>query len=254
MKNSLANIKDRRNQMLKIIENKNVTNVHELANELGVSEMSIRRDCRVLEEMGSIKVSFGKIEYSNALDDKNKDKQIDLINGEIAKSASGFIKDDQMIFINSSRTAIKLLDYVSDRHINVLTNNLRSIDKTLNAESSLILSGGEIRNGSKILTGDIALESFRKIRASISVIGCGGVDIENGLTTTNIHEAQINRIIINNCERLIVVANYTKINKMTNFTVGSLKDIDVLITDVYADPDYIKEIRNAGVQVIQVSL
>ncbi|WP_461243811.1 DeoR/GlpR family DNA-binding transcription regulator [Secundilactobacillus muriivasis] len=250
MKNSMENIKARREKLLKIIKRREITNVHELAEVLKVSEMSIRRDCRVLDNMGKIKVSFGKVAYLSG--DTDETTQIDAINGKIAEAAMSYIDDNQMIFINSSRTAIKSLDYLEDRRVDVLTNNLRAIDKEINNESSIILSGGELRTGSHILTGDIAQESFRSVRASISLIGCGGLDIENGLTTTNLHEAQINRIIVTNCEKLIVLANYTKINKTTNFTVGKLTDIDVLITDEYADEDYIKQIRELGVRVVQV--
>lgn len=254
MKNSLLNIENRRKRLLQIIKEKGTTNIHELAHEMDVSEMSIRRDCKALEQMGTVKISFGKIEYSDSNDGHDKNQQIELINSKIAKVASGYIENDQMIFINSSSTAIKLLDYLNEKRVNVLTNNLRAIEKVLSSESSLLLSGGELRNGAKILTGDIAQESFQNIRASVSAIGCGGLSINGGLTTNNIHEAQINRIIVQNCEKLIVLANYTKINKTANFTVGSLKDIDLLITDVYADQEYIKKIRHAGVEVIQAAV
>lgn len=246
----MENIKARREKLLKIVKRKETTNVHELAEVLNVSEMSIRRDCRVLDSMGKIKVSFGKVSYINK--DTDQTTQIDVINGKIAEAAMSYIDDNQMIFINSSRTAIKSLEYLEDRRVDILTNNLRAIDKEVNNESSIILSGGELRNGSHILTGDITQESFRSVRASISLIGCGGLNIENGLTTTNLHEAEINRIIVTNCEKLIVLANYTKINKTTNFTVGKLTDIDVLITDEYADEDYVKRIRELGIRVVQV--
>ncbi|WP_172968633.1 DeoR/GlpR family DNA-binding transcription regulator [Companilactobacillus mishanensis] len=250
----MKTINKRRDKLLEIIKNEGVTNVANLAKSVNVSEMSVRRDCQVLEKMGEIKLSFGKIEYLENSSVQEEGNRIDQINSKIAQMAVNYIDDDQMIFINSSKTAIKVLNYIEDRHVNIITNNLRAIGSTLNSESSLILSGGEIRNGADILTGDIALETFRNMRASVSLIGCAGFDVKNGLTTTNIHEAQINRIIINNCQKLIVLANYTKINKTTNFNVGALSDVDLLITDVYADEEYIKQIRNAGVEVIQVSI
>lgn len=252
MKNSIQNIEKRRADLLKIIKREASTTVHELSEAVGVSEMSIRRDCRVLQKMGKIKVSFGKIEYHDENIDQAGRVQIDQINDKIAQAAVNYIDDNQMIFINSSRTAIKILDHIKDKRINILTNNLRAVDKKINGESNLVLSGGEIRTGSRILTGDIVLESFRNVHASISFIGCAGLDIKHGLTTTNIHEAQINRLIVKNCQRLVVLANYTKINKVTNFNVGSLKDIDVLVTDIYAEDNYVKRIRNVGVEVIQV--
>lgn len=251
MRNSAKNIEIRRERLIEIIKQKQVTNVHDLARLVNVSEMSVRRDCSALQKMGKIKTTFGKIEYRDD-EGQSESDQIDAINGKIAQAAVDYISDNQIIFINSSRTAIKVLDYLGDKRINVLTNNLRSVGMKLNNESTLVLSGGEIRPGSHILTGDIALAAFQDVRASVSLVGCGGLDVKNGLTTTNIHEAQINRMIVKNCQKLVVLANYTKINKTTNFTVGSLKDIDVLVTDDYANENAVKRIRNAGVEVIQV--
>lgn len=254
MKNSIKNIQKRREQLLNIIKTKQITTIHELSTEVDVSEMSVRRDCHVLQEMGKIVMSFGKISYCNTEVDNSENTQIDLINNHIAQAAVSYIDNDQMIFINSSRTAIRILDYLNNKTVNVITNNLLSVNNKLNSASSLVLSGGEIRNNSHILTGDIALENFRNIRASISLIGCAGLDVNNGLTTTNIHEAQINRVIVKNCEKLIVLANYTKINKTTNFKIGSIENIDVLITDIFADETCIDEIKNMGIKVIQVSV
>ncbi|KRK86623.1 DeoR/GlpR family DNA-binding transcription regulator [Lentilactobacillus sunkii] len=252
MKNSIKNIEKRRMELLQIIKDQGTATVHQLAVDVGVSEMSIRRDCRVLEKMGKIKVSFGHVAYHDQNDDQADMPQISHINDKISQAAVSYVDDDQMIFINSSRTAIKVLDHIEDKRVNILTNNLLAVGKTINSQSNLVLSGGEMRSGSRILTGDIALESFRNIRASISMIGCAGLDLKHGLTTTNIHEAQINRLIIKNCQKLVVLANYTKINKVANFAIGDLDDIDVLITDIYADDNCIKRIRNQGVEVIQV--
>lgn len=253
MRNSIKNIEKRREELLTIIKRDGTTNIHKLADAVQVSEMSVRRDCSILQKMGKIKISFGKIDYYQS-HDQQESAQIDHINGEIAQAAVDYIDDNQIIFINSSRTAIRILDYLGDKRVNVLTNNLRATNAKLSRESSLVLSGGELRTGSHILTGDIALNSFRNMRASVSVIGCGGLDIKNGLTTTNIHEAQINRMIVKNCQKLIVLANYTKINKTTNFTVGALRDIDVLVTDAYADATYIQKIRHQGIEVIQAPM
>lgn len=79
--------------------------------------------------MGKIKVSFGKVEYHDKNVDQAERTQIDKINDKIAQAAANYINDNQMIFINSSRTAIKILDHIKDKRINILTNNLRAIDK-----------------------------------------------------------------------------------------------------------------------------
>jgi DeoR/GlpR family transcriptional regulator of sugar metabolism len=253
MKNSMKNIKDRQQKLIKIVQHHKETTVHDLAEELAVSEMTIRRDCETLSTMGKLKLSFGKISYIDENDSEVLQKQISLINERIAAAAADYIQDGQTIFINSSRTAIKILNYLQKR-VNVITNNLMVTQAKLDSQLFVILSGGEVKSGLHSLTGDDALEAFRKVRASISVIGCSGLDIKGGLTTTHIREGQINRTMINNCNRLVVLANYTKLNKIANFTVGSIDDIDTLVTDEFADENIVKQLRARGIEVIQVPI
>lgn len=254
MKNSMKNIKVRQKKLMDILQQVNEIDIHELAKKLLVSEMTIRRDCETLSSMGKLRLSSGKVKYINSSDNSEVlQKQISLINEKIATAAADYIQNGQTIFINSSRTAIKILNYLHKR-INIITNNLMVTQTNLDSQLFVILSGGEVKNGLHSLTGDEALEAFKKVRASISVIGCSGIDMDGGLTTTHIREGQINRTIIKNCEQLIVLANYTKLNRIANFTVGDISDIDVLITDEFADENIIKQLRARNIEVIQVPI
>lgn len=253
MKNSMKNIKERQKNLLKFVQSKKETTVHDLANEFGVSEMTIRRDCDTLSAMGKINVTFGKISYVDQNNSEALQKQISLINDRIAAAAADYIQEGQTVFINSSRTAIKIVKYLHKR-VNVITNNLLVTQSNFDNRLFVILSGGEVASGFHSLTGDEAAEAFKRVRASISVIGCSGLDMKSGITTTHIREGQINRAIIDNCDRLVILANYTKLNKVANFTVGSLDDIDTLVTDEFADENIVKQLRARGIEVIQVPI
>lgn len=253
MKNSMKNIKDRQNKLIELIRVAKETTVHDLAEDLSVSEMTIRRDCETLSAMGKLRLSFGKVSYIDENDSEVLQKKISLINERIATAAADYIHDGQTIFINSSRTAIKILNHLHKR-VNVITNNLMVTQFKFDSKLFVILSGGEVMSGLHSLTGDDALAAFKKIRASVSIIGCSGLDIDQGLTTTHIREGQINRTIIENCCKLIVLANYTKLNKVANFTVGNIDDIDVLITDEFADENIIRQLRSREIEVIQVPI
>ncbi|MBD5806482.1 DeoR/GlpR family DNA-binding transcription regulator [Limosilactobacillus walteri] len=254
MKNSMKNIKDRHKKLIEIIQEMQETTVHDLAEKLTVSEMTIRRDCETLSNMGKLRLSFGKVSYINENDTEVLQKQISLINEKIATAAADYVQDGQTIFINSSQTAIKLLNHLNHKRVNVITNNLLVTQTKIDSQQFVMLSGGEVKSGLHSLTGDNALDAFRRVRASISVIGCSGFDIKNGLTTTNIREGEINRTIIKNCNQLVVLANYTKLNKTANFTVGTIDDIDTLVTDEFADENIVKQLRARGIEVIQVPI
>lgn len=134
-----------------------------------------------------------------------------------------------------------------------MTNNLHAADYiSENDKATLLMSGGDIVNDHLIMNGDIAKQSFSSMRSDWGIIGCAGLSLEHGISTPYLREAAINKTIIKNSRRLILVANYSKFNSFSNFTIGNIKDIDVLITDTFASGELIAAIRQEGIQVIQV--
>ena len=82
----------------------------------------------------------------------------------------------------------------------------------------------------------------------------GAYDLTTGITTSVFHESKINQKIIENSSTLIVVCDYRKIGHQANFTIGKIEDIDILITDSYADERILTALEKSGVQVIQVQI
>lgn len=254
MKKSNAEIKKRRNKLIDLLKKNKEMDVHSLSTLLHVSEVTIRRDCSVLEKMGKVNKEYGKVLYVDTHSTETGD-QLDYIKNEIAKKASTFVEEGDTLFINTSSTAVCVLNYLKEKSINLLTNNINAVSVEHNPKSTIILSGGEIRYPKKALSGDIAIDSFSSVRSDISIIGCSGLNIETGISTSVIHEAKINKKIVENSAKLlIVVADYRKIGISSNFTIGDILDIGLLITDSYADPNYIDKLERLGVQVIQVPI
>ncbi|WP_440896523.1 DeoR/GlpR family DNA-binding transcription regulator [Amphibacillus sp. Q70] len=253
MKRSYEEVQARRNQLVNRMRELKVADVKTLSQEFGVSEMTIRRDCAILNEMGQIKQSFGKIEIQNTdINNTKTSDSITHIKDCLAKEAGRFVSDRDTVFINTSSTAIQALAYLTDKAINVLTNNTKIIHMNHHPKSTIVLSGGELRYPKEALSGDIAMESFSNARSDVTIIGCSGLNVEMGISTSVIHEARINTKIIENSGKVIVVADYRKIGKYSNFTIGQISVIDVLITDTYADQTVLDAIEKHGVQIIQV--
>lgn len=253
MKRSYEEVQARRNQLINRIRELKIADVKTLSQEFSVSEMTIRRDCAILNEMGQIKQTFGKIEIQNTdINNAKASDSITHIKDCLAKEAGRFVSERDTVFINTSSTAIQALIYLTDKAINVLTNNTKVIHMNHHPKSTIVLSGGELRYPKEALSGDIAMESFSNARSDVTIIGCSGINVEMGLSTSVIHEARINTKMIENSGKVVVVADYRKIGKYSNFTIGQLSVIDVLITDTYADQNVLDEIENHGVQIIQV--
>ena len=199
MKSSNQAIKKRRTALTDYLKGKQTATISELSQQFNVSEMTIRRDCEILAKMGLLERSFGKIVYVEQTVDKiGSEDPLDKLKDKLAKEASNLISDGQIIFINSSNTAVKVLEYLADKNITVLTNNLHALGYKKNSKTSIFLSGGEVNFAKEVMIGDIAFNSFNSMRSNVTLVGCNGLNDQTGISTSQINEARINRKIIQN--------------------------------------------------------
>lgn len=256
VKNSNKAIQERHRQLIEFLKDLDSASVPEISLALDASEVTIRRDLITLSKKGLVtkfhggaKIIAPKIAYDQPND------QIEVIKHALAKKAAEFVKEDQTLFLNTSSTALLSLRYIEDKRVNVITNNVKAASIEHDPRTTIILSGGEIRFPKEALVGDIAVDSFSKMIADISIIGCSGVSPEEGITTPIVHEAKINSMIIERTKGLkIVVADYRKIGTISNFLSSQMTNITYLITDNFADPVVLNAIEKMGVAIIQVTI
>jgi DeoR/GlpR family transcriptional regulator of sugar metabolism len=231
--------------------------VNELSHLLKTSETTIRRDLSSLAQMGKVIRSHGKAKITTTgLEIDNCDNQeIEMIKEALAKTAASFVKNGHTVFINSSSAALDAVKYLIDKQVTIITNNVKVAALNHNSESSVFLSGGEVRFPKEALIGQSAQDFFETIQADIAIIGCYGISAERGLTTPVIHEAKINAVIVKQTKGLVIcIADYRKIGESANFKSCDLAHVDYLITDTFANQDSLKKVEECGVNVIQIQI
>ena len=257
MKNSIINIQTRQKTLVEQMKNGKEHTVKELSLLLKTSETTVRRDLANIAQMGKVIRSHGKAKISTTgLEiDKYDNQEIEQIKEALAKTAASFVKNGNTVFINSSSAALDAVKYLIDKQVTIITNNVKVAALDHNSESSVFLSGGEVRFPKEALIGQAAQDFFENIQADISIIGCYGISSDRGLTTPVIHESKINEVIVKQTKGIVVcIADYRKIGESANFKSCDLSHIDYLITDTFADQDSLKNIKNCGVNVIQIQL
>ncbi|MGG5317444.1 DeoR/GlpR family DNA-binding transcription regulator [Enterococcus sp. AZ072] len=253
MKNSIVAIDKRHAEILEILEANHQMTTQELAEALDVSLSTIRRDLNLLEEKNDIIRKYGYciFNYDNKRDFDQSGPE--RIKQAIAREASKHVQDYDTIFINSSSTALKTIDYLNSEHLTIVTNNLKVNYSPHNANYNYILTGGEMRFPKEALVGDIAMNTISSMNADVCIIGCSGVSLESGVTTKIINEAKINELMINHTiKRKVLVADHRKIGLTSQFKIADISVFDYLITDQFSSPETLKEIQKMGVKVIQI--
>jgi len=219
--------------------------VAELARELEVSDMTVRRDLEVLHERGLLeKVHGGATALSGlALFEPGFVAKSALQQAEkaaIAAAAAELVEPGMAVAISAGTTTHVLAARVAEiPGVTVVTNSMRVADvlyMTGRRDQTVILTGG-MRTPSEALVGPFAVSQLRTIHVDLVFMGVHGMDAKAGFTCPNLLEAETDVALMDAGRRLVVVADHTKWGVIGIASIGRLDQADVLISDAGLDPE-----------------
>lgn len=248
MKRTQASVDNRRNRILEVLQSHPEVRVDELSEQMGGSLITIRRDLQILEDQKRLKRVYG-----GAVAELAADEEVLMYRNLIARYAASLVSDNDNLFINTSRNALQMLEYIQCRNVTVITNNGKVILCDYPPDVNIVLTGGELRHPKGAMVGDVALRSVQAVYANMTFVGCSGINAENGMTTEIFHGMAINEMMIDHATKgVYVLADHTKIGKKSGFISSPIEKIKVLITDEKAPKEALDEIQSRGVIVHQV--
>lgn len=244
----------RRNQITQMLEEQQTITNNELMERFGISIETVRRDLAYLENQGVLTRVYGgavKKEvvrteplYTSRKVKSNDEKQ------KIARAAQTFIEPDDIVFFDLGTTVEAVAEKLDkSKNIHAFTNAVRTAVTLSEKCAEVILSGGRVRQGELSLSGTLAETNLFDFNIDKAVIGVAGIT-EDGISDFIADEAGLRRRIIQNADKVIALADFTKFGVRAMCRVCPLDDIDILITDDKAPREFLKKIEKKGVQVI----
>jgi DeoR/GlpR family transcriptional regulator of sugar metabolism len=218
--------------------------VADLARELGVSDMTVRRDLEILDNRGLIEKVHGgaTARPGSALFEPGFAAKSSLQETEkeaIADAAFGLVVPGTAIGISAGTTTYALARRLVDvAGLTVVTNSVPVADvlhRASQADQTIILTGG-VRTPSDALVGPFAVAALRTIHLDQVFLGVHGMDPRSGFTTPNVLEADTDRALAAAGRRLIVVADSSKWGVIGISSIARLDEADTLVTDAGLDP------------------
>jgi DeoR family transcriptional regulator of aga operon len=250
----MRNIAQRHKIILAELEKEGYVRVHDLSLRLGVSEVTIRKDLKDLEERRMLIRNHGSAGPVSSLTiDRHIDEKEKVQVGEktrIAEAANRLIEKNDRIIIASGTTVLAFA-----QHINI-TEPITVI--TPSVKVSLILSYKpnidiiQLGKSSASVIGPYAESLLTEMMCNKLFIGIDGLDLDHGLTTSNIAEAHLNQYMIRAAQEVIVLADSTKFGKRGFGKICNLNQVHHIITDRDAPGNYIQVIREKGIEVTLV--
>lgn len=223
--------------------------VSDLAQLFEVSALTIRRDLDYLAEKNIVRRMHGFVEIMDPLGSPLSSSAV-IAKRSIAEEAARLIEDGDTIFMNTSSTALSVIDHITATNVTIVTNNGKALQITPPPSVSIILTGGETRQPKWSLSGEFALATVSHINAAKAILGCSGLSAGRGLTTLVSHETSVNSLMLEHSDLHIIVADATKIGNNASFRYGSPEQIDILITDESAHTEEIGHLKRAGVRAV----
>jgi DeoR family transcriptional regulator, fructose operon transcriptional repressor len=229
--------KSRKAHILERISAEESISVADVAETLGVSEMTIRRDLAELEKEGHLKrvhggavSSFGR---SNEPPYALRNAQSISAKQAIARAAADMVAEGDSVALDGGSTVYEVARLLSGRRgLTVITPSIRALGLFLkNKDVRTIVSGGVLRIGEESLVGDLACHAFRELFVDRLFLGLGGVDAENGLSEYNWDDALVKRAMIRSAKEVIVVADSSKLGRTAFARVAEIGEIHVVVTD-----------------------
>jgi DeoR family myo-inositol catabolism operon transcriptional repressor len=246
---------DRINELQNYILEKERASIEELCSVFNVSKNTMRRDINQLESQGKIKKVYGGIiltdkkttEPFESREVKNKDAKL-----IIAKLASTLIEDGDIIYIDSGTTTMHMIPYLSDvKNLTIVTNNLHVILKSLPYQNlNVISTGGTLFRRTNSFVDSGAVSSLKKYNISKAFLATTGISIAKGITNSSSLEYDIKKYIVEHCDKKILLADDTKLGKVSLITYYDLKDIQVFVTNQKPDDEYTDFFRSNHITLI----
>jgi DeoR/GlpR family transcriptional regulator of sugar metabolism len=230
----------RQSLILQAVRSDGSARVSDLTQQLGVSDMTIRRDLEVLARDGLVeKVHGGAVlPGSPASHEPGFEDKLVLERPEkasIAHTAAALVRPGTAIAITAGTTTFALAQCLVDvPGLTIVTNSLRVANLfsgNRGADGTTIVLTGGMRTPSDALVGPVADLTIKSLHFDTLFLGCNGIDPDAGLTTPNLAEAETNRTFIKLARRVVVLADHTKWGVVSLASFASLDEVNVLITD-----------------------
>lgn len=229
-----------------------------LAKQLGVTNETIRRNVRTLEDRNIVRKVHGGVHLVEDLLEPTLESRLDKgvdAKEKLAKSVADTVSNGDSIFLDiGSTTAYVAQALLSHSDLFVVTNST-FVANTLATHNNnkVFMAGGELRAHDGGAFGLEAQELIKRLNVRFAVFSVGAVHADLGFMLHDLQEANIARIAIENAQVRVVVADGDKLDKRAPVTLNNTDQIDLLFTDVQPSLDICEMLKINEIELIVVS-
>jgi DeoR family transcriptional regulator, fructose operon transcriptional repressor len=249
---------ERQHAIATLVTDRGRVSVAAVAEQFGVTTETVRRDLAVLERAGMLRRVHGGAVPAGALalaepglverhGTRTEQKR------KIAAAALDLLPSpDGSLILDGGTTTAALAELLpGDRRLLAVTQSVPIAARLSVAHGvTLHLVGGRVRGVTQCAVGETALRALADLRVDVAFLGANGMTAAHGFTTPDEAEASVKRAIIRAAQRVVVLADSSKLGREHLMRFAAPDDVDVLVTDADADRESLAELEAAGLEVV----
>jgi ribose transport system substrate-binding protein len=247
---------ERRQMIVRILEEQSGIKVTELAEQLNVSEGTIRNDLSALEEENQImRVRGGAVPRSQRAAGGQQYEERARINADakelIARWATNMVEDGDTIILDASTTVLSMVDSLQNRReLTIITNGLETARRLSSLrDCTVIVLGGILRRDGSTLASLLGAPMLENLHVRTAFMSCAGFSVTSGLTESDVAQSELKALMVKTAQRVVALVDSSKFERVALSSFAKLSDIHHLFTDGTAPQDLVDQVRSAGIPV-----
>ena len=224
-------------QLLAHVRQQRSASVEHLAEALGVTLQTVRRDVQRLAEQGLLTRFHGGVRLPGSTVENLAHTQRESLHAEgkarIARAVAAQVPQGCSLILNIGTTTEAIARaLLQHRGLRVITNNL-NVAAILcgNPDCEVIVAGGVVRARDRAIVGEAAVDFMRQFRVDIAVIGISGIEGDGTLRDYDLREVKVAQTIIAQSREVWLAADHSKFNRPAMVQLAQLSQINRLFTD-----------------------
>lgn len=247
----------RREELVRLVNQRGQLELKKLAKEFGVSEMTLRRDMAYLEEKGEIiRTRGGAIaagRFTGLSEELFSSRSLTNVAKKalIAEKALPFAEPGRSIFIDSGTTTMLLAKALPDEYYYIITAGPNiALEAARTLKPNITLIGGNLNRNNLSASGVHSLDFIRDINIDIAFMAASGFGLDTGFMAGAFSECELKQAVIKKANRVIMLMDSSKAEKRMPFTFARLEDIDILVTDDQIDDTIMEKAKAVPVTIV----
>ena len=223
-------------KIVKMINQEGTVTVLELAQAIGISESTIRRDLNQLDKLGRIRKVHGGATAAVLMSDGHERNMQEKYSRNIeekraiAAYAATLVHPNDFVFLDAGSTTEQMAEYLEENTAFYVTNGITLAQKLAARGFKTMLLAGRVKASTDAVIGMEAVSSLARYHFTRGFFGTNGITVAEGFTTPDLEEAANKRAAMEHCRQCYVLADNSKFDTLSNVSFGELGKAKIITT------------------------